>query len=165
MYTALLVLLLESFIASNTFDFNEFLPVLTNLPEDTCSPVEKQKWFRDVLQKIEENDLWNVFHNWCIESSKKNPVFRLWTFILFSLFEPLIEFYMAIRTCNFEARNAAFARIAPLFFGTNHRNYARLSAQHLVDLDRSSDYLMQRLSSAFAVNRTNRAFSSNFLRK
>jgi hypothetical protein len=41
-----------------------------------------------------------------------------------SILKPLIELYMSIRTCNFSARNAALASIAPLFFSTNHRNYA-----------------------------------------
>lgn len=69
---------------------------------------------------------------------------------------------MAIRTGNFSARNMALIKIAPFFFSTNHRNYARLCAQHLVDLRNATSYLVDRLARGFAVNRTNRPFSCKF---
>mgnify|MGYP006897129038 CR=1 FL=1 len=50
--------------------------------------------------------------------------------------------------------------MAPIFFATNHRNYARLSVQHLLDLKSCSSYLRERLAQSFAVNRTNRPFSA-----
>jgi hypothetical protein len=115
-----------------------------------------------LLDKTSETHFHDKFHRWCIESAKSDSMFRLWSFITFSLFEPLIEIYMAIRTGNFPARNAALSRLTPLFFSTNHRNYARLCAQHLVDLQSSSAYLIDRLSRSFAVNRSNRPFSCKF---
>ncbi|CAF1145065.1 unnamed protein product [Didymodactylos carnosus] len=50
--------------------------------------------------------------------------------------------------------------MASLFFSNNHRNYARLFAQHFVDLRSSSAYVSDGLARSFAVNRTNRPFSS-----
>lgn len=50
--------------------------------------------------------------------------------------------------------------MAPIFFSTNHRNYARLSVQHLLDLRKASPYLYERLQRFFTVNRTNRPFSA-----
>ncbi|CAF1452999.1 unnamed protein product [Didymodactylos carnosus] len=67
---------------------------------------------------------------------------------------------MALRTSNFSARNAALSKMAPLFFSNNHRNYARLFAQHFVDLRSSSTYVLESLARSFAVNRTDRPFSS-----
>lgn len=129
------------------------------MPNEFSKDSVKQQWFTSLIDKMGEINFHDKFHKWCIESAKSDSMFRLWSFISFSLLEPLIELYMAIRTGNFHARNAAISRIAPLFFSTNHRNYARLCAQHLVDLKSSSGYLITRLSRSFAVNRTNRSFS------
>ena len=158
-YTSLLLLLLESFVAAHTGQFDSIESILKELPNEFSKQDIKQEWFSMLIEKIQEIDFYNQFHRWCIESAEKNVVFRLWSFITFSLFEPLIELYISIRTCNFDARNAALSRLAPLFFSTNHRNYARLSAQHLIDLKMSSPYLLDRLARAFAVNRSNRPFS------
>ncbi|CAF4057464.1 unnamed protein product, partial [Rotaria sordida] len=57
-------------------------------------------------------------------------------------------------------RNAALFSMTPIFFATNHRNYARLSIQHLMDLKFCSIYLRERLERSFTVNRTNRPFSA-----
>jgi hypothetical protein len=56
-------------------------------------------------------------------------------------------------------RNAALSSMAPIFFATNHRNYARLAVQHLLDLQSCSAYLRERLERSFTVSRTNRPFS------
>jgi hypothetical protein len=154
-----LILLLESFVAANSDQFNDVQSILKELPNEFSKHDIKQKWFLALVDKIQEMEFYDNFRRWCIESAKNNLVFKLWSFITFSLFEPLIELYMSIRTCNFDARNAALSRLAPLFFSTNHRNYARLCAQHLMDLKTSSPYLLDRLSRAFAVNRSNRPFS------
>ena len=50
--------------------------------------------------------------------------------------------------------------MAPIFFATNHRNYARLAVQHLLDIQSCSIYLRERLERSFTVNRTNRPFSA-----
>lgn len=50
--------------------------------------------------------------------------------------------------------------MAPIFFATNHRNYARLAVQHLLDINSCSTYLRERLERSFTVNRTNRPFSA-----
>jgi hypothetical protein len=161
-YTCLLLLLLESFLAADTGQFGNVESILKELPNEFSKHDIKQKWFSDLVDKIKEVDFYDNFHSWCIESAKNNVVFRLWSFAAFSLFEPLIELYISIRTCNFDARNAALSRLAPLFFSTNHRNYARLCAQHLMDLKMGSPYLLDRLARAFAVNRSNRPFSCKF---
>jgi hypothetical protein len=63
-------------------------------------------------------------------------------------------------SCWNSGRNAALSSMAPIFFATNHRNYARLSVQHLLDLQSCSSYLRERLERSFTVNRTNRPFSA-----
>ncbi|CAF2862598.1 unnamed protein product [Rotaria sp. Silwood2] len=73
---------------------------------------------------------------------------------------PLIDMYIAIRSADFDGRNAALSRMAPLFFSTNHLNYARLCARHLTDLRSCSDELFNVLAKAFAVQRTSRPFSA-----
>lgn len=154
-----MVLLVESFLADDGGDFDGIESVLMALPNAFSTNEVKQKWFRNLLEKLDEANFHRRFESWCRSSEQKSPSFRLWSFITFSLLEPLMELYISIRTGNFSARNAALARIAPLFFSTNHRNYARLCAQHMVDLKRATPYLVERLSRGFAVNRTNRPFS------
>lgn len=159
LYTALMVLLLEAFLAASPDHYPDLQSKMDEQPSEFCKLDIKRKWFSDLLGSIEQSDFHDRFHEWCTRSAANNSVFKLWSFVLFSLLEPLINLYMSIRTCNFAARNDAFSRIAPLFFSTNHRNYARLSAQHLVDLRTSTSYVIERLSRSFAVNRTNRPFS------
>jgi hypothetical protein len=158
-YTGLLTLLLESFFATRTNELGDIKSILSQLPNEFSRDDVKREWFSSLVDKIRQANLYDDFRNWCLECGKTNATFRLWSFVTFSLLEPLIELYIAIRTSNFNARNAAVSRIAPLFFCTNHRNYARLCAQHLVDLKRASSYLFDRLARAFAVNRSNRPFS------
>ena len=159
LYTALLTLLLESFFAADANRFDEMQSVLQELPNEFTTNDLKQRWFSGLLGEIQSSGFSARFRTWCVESSKGSSRFKLWSFVIFSLLEPLIELYMSIRTCNFAARNAALSRVAPLFFSTNHRNYARLCAQHLVDLQAGTPYVLDRLSRAFAVNRSNRPFS------
>ncbi|CAF1172310.1 unnamed protein product [Didymodactylos carnosus] len=61
---------------------------------------------------------------------------------------------------NFEERNCALNNMAPLFFITNHRNYARLLSQHIFDLQSWSKPLLEVLSTSFGVRRTSRSFST-----
>ena len=49
--------------------------------------------------------------------------------------------------------------MAPIFFATNHRNYARLAVQHLLELQSCSPFLREKLEQSFTVTRTNRPFS------
>ena len=48
----------------------------------------------------------------------------------------------------------------PFIFSTNHRNYAEVVVQYLLDLRSCSAYLRERLERSFMVNRTNRPFSA-----
>ena len=50
--------------------------------------------------------------------------------------------------------------MGPIFFSTNHRNYARLIVQHLLDLQSCSNSLSKKLEETFTVNRSNRPFSA-----
>ena len=163
LYTALVVLMLEAFLATSPDHFRDMQSNMEERPSEFCKSDIKRKWFSDLLGSIQRSDFHDQFHAWCTRWAANNSVFRLWSFVLFSLLEPLIELYTSIRTCNFAARNGALSRIAPLFFSTNHRNYARLSAQHLVDLKSGTSYIIERLSRSFAVNRTNRPFSCKSL--
>ena len=162
LYTSLVHLMLKSFFAAELKEFDHIEPIFKELPNEFCNVDVKKKWFSSLLEKLQDIDFHKKFQRWCLTSSENNSVFRLWSFIAFCILEPLIELYMSIRLGNFDARNAALSRIAPLFFSTNHRNYARLCAQHLLDLKSSSSYLLDRLARSFAVNRSNRPFSCKY---
>lgn len=172
LYTALSVLLIESYVDS-------FLPTVTSALNGSSSLDEfhilfedgpnefnvngiKQKWFKDLVAAIEKENLLSTISNWAETVAQRSQSFKYWYFVLHNLLEPLIILYSSVRTSNFNARNASVSKLGPLFFATNHRNYARLSAHHLLDLSNISFYLFDRLSKSFAVVRSKRPFSSEF---
>ncbi|CAF3938297.1 unnamed protein product [Rotaria sp. Silwood1] len=166
LYTALHVLCIEAFfdqtsISLSTSDCMKNLKsVMLQIPSEYAADDISQKWFAQLLQKIEQSDFSTYFYAWAFNSSKANSTFRLWYFILHRILKPILQLYMSIRTCNFEARNAALYQFAPIFFTTSHRNYSRLVAQHLYDLQSASPYLLSRMARSFAVTRSQRKFSS-----
>ncbi|CAF1303522.1 unnamed protein product [Didymodactylos carnosus] len=130
------------------------------LPSDPIKDSIKQAWFKNVTSVLQSLNVTELFTKWCYDCSLKSITFRFWVFVLFRLLDPLIKFYISIRSVDFDSRNAAFSSMVPLFFGHKRRNYAPLGARHLVDLQRASSYLLKNLSTSFAVQRTNRPFSS-----
>ena len=149
-----MILLLESFANTKPDLLNKTQQLMNDMPNQFTKSEVKQQWFRKLLKIVQVDDFYNQLHGWCHEMSKENSVFKLWSFVTFSVLEPLIFLYLSIRSGNFTARNATVSRLAPMFFNTNHRNYARLCAQHLYDLKNASSYVLERLANAFAVNRT-----------
>ncbi|CAF1476669.1 unnamed protein product, partial [Didymodactylos carnosus] len=160
LYTALSILLIEQFLTTSPLP-DQILSVLSAVPNgyDYLKNETKQKWFKDLTNELKKVELSDVFTTWAVGCSQQNITFKFWLFVLQCLFEPLIELNMAIRTSNFSARNGSLSKMAPLFFANNHRNYARLFAQHFFDLRSSSASLLQHLARSFAVNRTQRPFS------
>ena len=166
LHTALHTLLLEAFFdqtatSSSTMDcISHLKPTVDAVPSEFVNDERSQEWFKILLDNLERNSFAMNLNNWATESSRTNSTFCLWYFVLRQLLEPLIQLYIFIRTCNFAARNNALYRFSPIFFATNHRNYSRLCAQHLFDLQSSSDYLIARFSRSFAVTRSTRSFST-----
>ncbi|CAF1101289.1 unnamed protein product [Rotaria magnacalcarata] len=113
-----------------------------SIPSDNAIKKKKEEWFSTLINEINTLKLSDVLDQWAAGKSALNQAFQFWYFIYRKLLELLILLYMSIRLSNFDGRNAALYSMAPIFFATNHRNYARL-------LERS-----------FAVNRTNRTFSA-----
>ncbi|CAF1624401.1 unnamed protein product, partial [Adineta ricciae] len=165
-YTALHILCLEAFFSttsstsSTASSVKKLKDIIDNIPSEFMKDSIAQEWFQRLLDNIRQTDIANALRKWTTESAAENSTFPLWFFILHHLLEPLFELYISIRSCNFSARNAALNRFVPIFFSTNHRNYSRLCAQHLLDLQTASSYLFERISRAFAVTRSRRKFSS-----
>ncbi|CAF1137322.1 unnamed protein product [Didymodactylos carnosus] len=169
LYTALSILFLRSFCEAllTTATSSSLSPSIINILQETITEIPseyaiddiKQKWFNRLLNSIDKLRLSSLVDEWAKDNCQKNVTFKFWCFILHYLLQPLITMYMSIRMSNFEGRNASLCQMAPIFFATNHRNYARLSARHLINLRASSGYIQQRLKKSFAVNRTNRPFS------
>ncbi|CAF0968968.1 unnamed protein product [Didymodactylos carnosus] len=154
LYTALAMLFIESFVKTSVTSariIDDLKKTLANIPSDYAVTNIKQQWFTTMIIQIKKLDLTNVMNNWAIEQGKTNLSFKFWYFIYQKLLQPLILLYMSIRLSNFNGRNAALTSTAPIFFSTSHRNYARLCAQHLMDLRSSSNYLFRRLEQSFAV--------------
>ena len=166
LYTALHMLWLEVFFdetqtTKDTIDcVNHLKSTMNKIPSEFASDDVARTWFVQLLEDIEQSNLSGHLSEWTTHSIKTNITFRLWFFVLRHLLQPLLELYISVRTCNFSARNAALYQFAPLFFSTNHRNYSRLCAQHLYDLQMSSPYLLGRMAGFFAVNRSQCRFSS-----
>ncbi|CAF3427788.1 unnamed protein product [Rotaria socialis] len=64
-----------------------------------------QKWFTQLLKTVEQSHFQAYAHAWAFNSSITNSTCRLWYFILHRILRPNPQLYMAIRTCNFDARN------------------------------------------------------------
>jgi hypothetical protein len=137
----------------------KLIPILRNIPSDFSKDHNKQEWFKELLKEIDKLNLQLVLDEWADDQCNKSASFRLWLFVLRRLLEPLMIFYASIRSNDFDLRNAAVETIAPLFFSTNHRNYARLCSQHLFDLRTCSPYLYERLRRGFSVVRSHRDFA------
>ncbi|CAF4371676.1 unnamed protein product, partial [Rotaria sp. Silwood2] len=161
LYTALLILIHTEFITTLSLSMVEEIEKLMNrMPLDAPDVEESKAWYASVLDYFSNVKLQDTFDSWIKINCEKNLKFRFWTFVLFDLITPLIKLYTALRTSNFSARNAAVCELAELFFATNHRQYARLTARHISDLRVCPQHLLDRLSKSFAVVRTNRNFSS-----
>ncbi|CAF4162514.1 unnamed protein product [Rotaria magnacalcarata] len=150
--TALSVLFFEYFIETSlsssststsdiTIKLKDVLKFIS-ISSDNAIKKKKEEWFSTLINEINTLKLSDVLDQWAAGKSALNQAFQFWYFIYRKLLELLILLYMSIRLSNFDGRNAALYSMAPIFFATNHRNYARL-------LERS-----------FAVNRTNRTFSA-----
>ncbi|CAF2152973.1 unnamed protein product, partial [Rotaria magnacalcarata] len=160
-FTALHILLHNEFVQSlPTTLIDQFEQCMNKMPSNVTNVDDNQQWYAYVLDFLSNAKLKNVFDHWIDESCEKNLKFRFWTFVLLDLITPLIKLYTALRTSNFSARNAAVCDLAELFFSTNHRQYARLTARHLSDLRVCSQQRFDYLSKSFAVSRSNRNFST-----
>ncbi|CAF1502366.1 unnamed protein product [Adineta steineri] len=166
LYTALYMLFIQSYWTSNSCTstspslFEKSHSLFKNIPNKFNIDSIKQKWFKELVDEIEKENLALKISIWADDKAKQSSSFKFWYFVLHDLLEPLIILYSSIRTSNFNARNSCVSKLGPLFFATNHRNYARLCANHLFDLSKASPYLLKRLSNSFAVVRSSRPFSS-----
>ncbi|CAF4865364.1 unnamed protein product [Rotaria sp. Silwood1] len=161
LYTALLILIHNEFIATLSLPMvDEIEELMNQMPLDASDVEESKTWYASILDYLSNVKIQDAFDSWIKNNCEKNLKFRFWTFVLFDLITPLIKLYTALRTSNFSARNAAVCELAELFFATNHRQYARLTARHISDLRVCPQHLLDRLSNSFAVVRTNRNFSS-----
>ncbi|CAF0950439.1 unnamed protein product, partial [Didymodactylos carnosus] len=159
-YTALSMQRFETFLSSTSDITDQIKQIISGYPHHYAKDEIKQRWFKTLINCLESLEFQQKFDAWKIENKNKNIKFQLWSFILDDLISPLISLYMALRTSNFDARNASLSKMASLFFATNHRNYARLCGQHLYDLQTCSKYLFDKLSKCFAVRRTNKPFTA-----
>ncbi|CAF1468756.1 unnamed protein product, partial [Rotaria sordida] len=160
LYTALLILIHNEFVTTLSLPMvDEIEELMNKMPLDASDVEERKTWYASVLDYLSNVKLQDTFDSWIKNNYEKNLKFRFWTFVLFDLITPLIKLYTALRTSNFSARNAAVCELAELFFATNHRQYARLTARHISDLRVYPQHLLDRLSNSFAVVRTNRNFS------
>jgi hypothetical protein len=160
LYTALNIVINNEFILTlPTTMTDEMEQCMNKMPTDLTDIDENKEWYTNVLNYLSKSNWQDYFDQWIKNSCDKNLKFRFWTFVLLDLITPLMKLYTALRTSNFPARNAAICELAELFFATNHRQYARLTARHLSDLRVCPQHLLNHLSNSFAVSRSNRNFS------
>jgi hypothetical protein len=121
LYSALHMLCIEAFfdqtsISSSANCMNSLKSVMLQIPSEYASDDISQKWFAQLLETVEQSQFSTYFHAWAFNSSRKNSTFRLCYFILHQILRPILQLYMAIRTCNFCARNAALTIMVRLGF-------------------------------------------------
>ncbi|CAC5372949.1 unnamed protein product [Mytilus coruscus] len=96
-------------------------------------------WTEICSKKIEifsafSNDLLSEFRNWRYEQSSKSDTFSFWDSFIHTDFMNYLGFYVAIRTRNWELRNACLKQLACLFHAFDRHNYLRMIPYHLADL-------------------------------
>ncbi|CAF4252684.1 unnamed protein product, partial [Rotaria sp. Silwood2] len=161
LYTALSIIINNEFILTLPVEiFDEMEVCMNKIPTDLNNPEQSRKWYQIILDFLSKSKWQECFHKWIQDNCYKNLKFRFWSFVLFDLITPLIKLYTALRTGDFVARNAAVCELSELFFASNHRQYARLTARHISDLRVCPQHLLDYLSKSFAVSRSNRNFSS-----
>ncbi|CAF1479999.1 unnamed protein product, partial [Didymodactylos carnosus] len=162
LYTALSILCIENFITSTSaLSSSQSIPsTFDQLPSYYATDEKKKQWFTSLLEIIHRSNLQEKYHEYSTTTSSTNIHFKFWYYILNQLFQPCIELLVAVRTQNFNARNAAWSKMVPMFFANNRFRYAKLGARNLADLQTMSDDLLQHLTRSFAVQRSDRAFSS-----
>ncbi|CAF4682727.1 unnamed protein product [Rotaria socialis] len=113
LHTALHMLCIEAFshqtsISSSITDcLNTLKSVILQIPSEYASDDIFQKWFPQLLQTVKQSHFQTYVHAWAFNFSRTNSTSRLWYFILHRILLPIPQLYMAIRRCNFDARNAA----------------------------------------------------------
>ena len=161
LYTALLILLYNEYIKTfSTTMTDELDEVMKLRPVDLTNVEKNREWYTLVLDYLSKSQWKMDFDAWIKENCEACVKFRFWIFVIFDLIDPLMKLYTSLRTGNFNARNAAVCELAELYFATNHRQYARLTARHLSDLRVCSQALWNHLAKSFAVVRSDRNFSS-----
>ncbi|CAC5358619.1 unnamed protein product [Mytilus coruscus] len=96
-------------------------------------------WTEICSKKIEifsafSNDLLSEFRNWRYDQSSKSDTFSFWDSFIHTDFMNYLGFYVAIRTRNWELRNACLKQLACLFHAFDRHNYLRMIPYHLADL-------------------------------
>ena len=96
--------------------------------------------------------LWDDYRRWCNKMSEQYETFALWNRFLTSDVFSYIELYIAIRSGNWDLRQAAIKHIATLFHALDHQNYSRWLPIHLSQLYALPDYVLLHLKNGSFVS-------------
>ncbi|CAF1557992.1 unnamed protein product, partial [Didymodactylos carnosus] len=158
LYTSFGICLMREYLSSNYLHIS-IRELLNKTPTTFHTDEYKQKWFHQVLSTTSQINFEKQFNEFCTRQSNKMVCFRFWYWIFRFLLEACVQLLVAVRSQNFDLRNACWSRMVPLFFSHNRRRYAKLGARNLADLRSMPLALQQHFSESFAVKRTKRPFS------
>ena len=80
------------------------------------------------------DDLLSEFNEWRAHEGIKSDTFSFWDSFVHIDFMNYFGFYIAIRTRNWELRNACLKQLACLFHSFDKHNYLRMIPYHIADL-------------------------------
>ena len=112
---------------------------------------------REEVFSIFSEDMIHQFDQWRILECSKSNTFSFWdTFVHVDILHYL-GFYYAIRTRNWNLRNACLKKLSVLFHAFDKHNYLRMIPYHLADLQTFPqevlDFFFQRLFCCFHFRR------------
>lgn len=104
--------------------------------------------------------LQNEYVKYCKEMSDKYETFKFWNQFLFNDCLCYIHLWIAIRSGNWNLRNAAFKAMAPLFYAFDRQNYSYLIPAHIRMLHTLPEYILDHFrSGAFVCSISGANFS------
>ena len=95
---------------------------------------------------------WNEYLSWCEDMRKQHTIFSFWDNFLRRDVFAYLQLFLALRSGNWNWRQAAIKRMAALFHAFDHQNYGRWLPIHLSQLYALPDYVLLHLRNGSFVS-------------
>ena len=170
-HEAILMLQFNSFLnhrendeqISNTSFLNEIVSIVKSFKLDEC--LEEVSSFKSkqisFLSSLQFTQLREEFEIYCHDMCEKLETFRFWHRFVHEDCMAYINLYVAIRSRNWQLRNAAIKSMVPLFHSCDRQNYAKMIPIHLSMIQALPSHVKQHFENgAFASSITGNNYSS-----
>lgn len=133
-WQAIYLVMLQKYIDANTKQSGSDY---TEIVQDACLHIKSSNFLnklnelRDRLQQFEYQCRFKSFLD---AKASQDPNWKFWKQFVFEVGLAYIGLFLAIRSGNWDLRLASIKLMAPIFTAFDHQTYRKLIAQHLADL-------------------------------